>query len=824
MSDTNDHRDGEATLRGLADPLLNLARDRAEALLSEIPDGARGVVRAIGTVAAGPVARATQAAVSALGHAILDELSSDGESLPEVDVTLHGARGWRARAARVDESLCALYEVTLDVAHRAVDVDPAALLGTRLRVVFSRGDVSRAWWCTVRRVEHAGFEDRQRLARVHCAPAFWSLTQRRDLRVFQDMTAVEVTLAVLREAGFAEERVAVRLTTTPPSRSYCVQHRESDLDFVSRLLAEEGATWMIEQGSDGEVMALVDHPSGWGTVATYEGAPVTLAGPDGGAQRTETVRSFEAHRELRPTSVTLRDYDDTRPAHDLTRRASGGEPGERAVYDHPARYTFTRWDEGASAWGGDSGDRAARVAWEREVTASEGAEGAGNVTGFMPGLRFVVQGYEGPRAGEKWVLTRVRHEAHAPEVLARDARRDEGRDRYRNRFACAPADAPWRPELPPRPRVQGLQTAVVVGPEGEEIYTDAHGRVKVQFHWDRRGARDARSSCWIRVAQSLAGEHFGALHIPRVGMEVLVDFIDGDPDRPVVVGAVYNRLNPPPESLPEHRTRTTLRTRSTPGGEGYNELRFEDRAGAEEVHLRAQRDLDENVLREHRVSVGADERVSVGHDQSTAVSRDRSVTVGRDETHTVGHDARLTVVNDRTVRVGHNEVVQVANDQTIEVVGCLNASASNVVVSAGTTMAFGTPSEAMAVHVHGGRVTEVRGGDRATIDQRVTRVEGPENLYVGSLWIQQGDSKLMMFNDVTEIEGGGPIRIFRQEASIDIFGDGKISLSSPSEVSLKVGGATLTLKPDGVELSFGGNHVKIDATGVTTHGALVTLD
>jgi type VI secretion system secreted protein VgrG len=251
---------------------------------------------------------------------------------------------------------------------------------------------------------------------------------------------------------------------------------------------------------------------------------------------------------------------------------------------------------------------------------------------------------------QRYVVTRVEHEGVAPEELLQGTHDDPRvTDRYKNRFQCVPVETPWRPSRnAPRPVIAGLQTALVVGPAGEEIYTDEHGRIRVQFHWDRHGRRDAHSTCWIRVIQGpWSGAGWGFQFIPRVGMEVAVSFLDGDPDRPVVTGALYNGQNRVPHALPAEKTRSAIRTQSSPNSQGYNELRFEDRAGAEEVYVHAQRDLVEEVLHCHSTRVGATQQNVVLASQVERVGHDVDVVVGRDQ--------RLHVEGRREVTVSGGE-------------------------------------------------------------------------------------------------------------------------------------------------------------------------
>jgi type VI secretion system secreted protein VgrG len=287
------------------------------------------------------------------------------------------------------------------------------------------------------------------------------------------------------------------------------------------------------------------------------------------------------------------------------------------------------------------------------------------------------------------------------------------REPYRNRFTCVSEDVPYRPERRTRcPVVGGAQTAVVVGPAGEEIHTDVSGRVKVQFHWDREGKRDDRSSCWIRVSQAWAGPGWGALYLPRVGQEVVVEFLEGDPDRPIIVGGVYNGANPPPVDLPGEKTRSTLRSASSPGGDGSNELRFEDAKGQEEVYLHAQRDLNVVVENDASRRVGGNETIAVDKDRARSVGGSQSLQVAKDDTSTITGSQLLTVSGNRTTTVGASHVETVGADQSVSVGGAVAvtvALASAESVGLGKALNVGG---AYAINV-GGAMNELVAGLKA---------------------------------------------------------------------------------------------------------------
>lgn len=580
--------------------------------------------------------------------------------LPEVafEFSGGGTATWSVVHGRLSEAMSSLYEATLDLATRDLDANSDDMVGQPASLALVRGGLARYVQGFVRRVDDLGTSARHRLARVYLVPGAWVLSQRVDSRIFQGRNVLEIVQAVWSDARLPADGLDVsEVTRVPSPREYCVQYRETDLAFVQRLLEEEGISYAFVHDEAREKLVLFHELAVRPEVHTLAGTTAPIAGPESQTAAVETVRRFDWHRQLRPTGVTLRDYDFTRPeaTMDMT-RARPQPPGMREVYDYPARFNLHAYSDGSLTYQSHDG----RVLSEVRRGAQEALERTGhalsNVTGVVPGSRLTVEGARRGELNASWLITRAEHVFHQPELLAGDraARDADVYDRYHNTFSAVRADGPWRPQrTTPRPVVQGPQTAVVVGPEREEIYVDAHGRIKVQFHWDRVGELDEKSSCWVRVAQVWAAAGWGAVYTPRIGMEVVVQFLEGDPDRPLVTGAVYNGTNRTPYTLPDDKTISTLKSNSTPGGNGSNELRFQDLAGSEEVYLHAQKDLNEVVE----------------HDHTTRVKRHHRNTVDVNDTETVGGDQSLTVSGDRTHHVKKNETITVDKNQTVHILG-----------------------------------------------------------------------------------------------------------------------------------------------------------
>ncbi len=652
--------------------------------------------------------------------------------LPEADlqITGRGFGGWIVVHAVIREAISEVYEAEVVLTHPDLNADPSPLLGQPVTLLCDRGGVENRVHGVVCALEDLGNTGTHRYARLRAVPWLWTLGQRTDSRIFQEMPVVDIAKAVFASArvydGSRGRLVASDELRQLPPREYCVQYRETDLAFVLRLLQEEGIPFYFRHGEEStETLVLAEDGHGWSPPALLEaGDLVRVSDSLAGTFAVETVQSFDPRLAMRPTSTTLREYDFTRPGLHLGAGTtmSPGATGERPLYDYPARATLHGYEDGASAFTLYDGQRQSRIRQEAAAMTAVTAQGRGNVTGFRPGIRVRVGGHHAEARDGLYLLTSVEHRYDAWSDLPEDVRGSERitrtleaagvrarvglTPRYENRFEVIPAETVFRPErVTPRPLVHGPQTAKVVGPEGEEIHVDVHGRIKVQFHWDREGLHDDESSCWIRCSQSWSGPGWGFQFIPRIGMEVVVTFLEGDPDRPLVTGSVYNGENHFPYGLPGEKTRSTIKTNSSPTTGGYNEIRFEDRAGEEQVYVQAERNHD------------------------TWVKHDQTIKVGNNRTKLIEANERNTIVLDRATTVQGNETKEVVGNQDVQVQGYTGASMTvdhhyRVTAFQSMTIKVGekdsdtsivmTPSE---VHIHsrtikiyGDKLVDIRGG------------------------------------------------------------------------------------------------------------------
>ena len=481
-------------------------------------------------------------------------------------------------------------------------------------------------------------------------PKLWLLTQTSDLRIFQEKSAVDIIEQILSDNGVSD--YSKKLNNSYPKRTYCVQYRETDFNFISRLMEEEGIYYYFEHEDGKHTLVLADDASAH--LPCPHQAQVRYQLSTGGVVHDEDlIQSLEVRNEIRSGKYSLNDYNfqtpNTRLTVEMESRQNLG-PGEKELYDYPGLYEKR----------GD-GDALVRVRIQEEEAQVATIQGSGNVRDFISGATFTLEDYfREEMNNKKYLLLSVSHRA---EQAGYQTRGSGAETSYVNTFTCMAADTPFRPRrLTPKPVVEGVQTAVVVGPSGEEIHTDEYGRIKVQFHWDREGSNNDKSSCWMRVGQLWAGPSWGSMFIPRIGQEVIVDFIEGDPDRPIVVGCVYNAHNMPPYQLPGNKTRSTIKSNSSKGGGGFNEIRFEDLKGSEEIYIHGQKDENIVIENDKTQSIGHNESLTVGNDRTKDVGRDETITIGRDITLTVGKNRSETIGADHTETIGKSMSLTVADD------------------------------------------------------------------------------------------------------------------------------------------------------------------
>jgi type VI secretion system secreted protein VgrG len=584
-----------------------------------------------------------------------------------------------------EEAVSSLFEFRLRMRSPRTTIDPARIIGQPVTISVVRTDGSRGTryfnGLVTRFENHGTIDGGLALYSAVVRPWLWLLSQTTDCRVYRG-SSLDIARQIFADAGSFPFEVKA---ANPPARDYCVQYNESDLAFVSRLLEDDGIFYYFRHDDGKHTLVLGDSVS---ALTKSAEATVSFQSNLSGHRLDDRLKAWAHGYELRSGKWAHTDYNFQTPDTALvTQGASGKLPGMSSLelFEYPGDH------DAVSPGTTRAGVRADQATFEYDQVVGQSL-----VETFSPGYYFAVgEHHAADEQGKSYVLTSVHHVADQSGSYD-DARGSGGAATvYSNRFTAVVQGTNIRPaRRTQRPRVRGPLTAVVVGPSGEEIYTDKFGRIKVQFHWDRYGKRDENSSCWVRVAFLAAGGGFGMVSVPRVGHEVVVEFLDGDPDRPLVTGCVYNAKNMPPVSAAGRdsggpsdtvgaKMQATLRSNSTGGSGGFNEITMNDTGGAETLFVKAQKDEihtvgnnrknsvknneTHSVGNDRMDSVGHDEKRNVGHDQTVTIGRNRSDSVGNDETRAVGHDQLVTISNDQVVVVGRNRNDTVTKDATLAV-------------------------------------------------------------------------------------------------------------------------------------------------------------
>ena len=619
-------------------------------------------------------------------------------------------------------------------------------------------------------------EDGKKLTVYHATlvPKLWRLRHRHDARIFQEMTVPDIIAQVLDGAGVTDHRAALTGSYSP--REYCVQYRESDLAFISRLMEEEGIHYFFEHSEDKDVVVLGDAPSSSAAIA----APDTVAyrGTLGAMAHGESVARFSSWEEVRPGKVTLTDFNFKKPSLSLVSSSSGKLDTDLEVYDYPGEYDMP----------GD-GSALSKVRLEEQEARRSVAEGESGCIRLTPGYTFTLSDHPRDAENQTFLLTAVHHRGSQPQLSEAGGGSDG--TSYHNSFQAIPSAVPFRPERRTlRPTIKGVQTAIVTGPGGEEVHTDEHGRVKVQFHWDRQGKKDDKSSCWIRVSQVWAGAGWGAMWIPRIGHEVVVDFIEGDPDRPIIVGRVYHGANVPPYPLPAEKTKSTIKSDSSKGGGGYNELRFEDKKGSEEVYLQGEKDWTILIKHDKNQRVGHDETLDVGNDKTIHIGHDRQKTVDNDQVEVIGGNKTIDVTKNHTENIHQNETITIDKDEMLTVKGSrttkVDRAHNETVILAQTSTIGGAWAKsvglAAAITIGGSKTETVGASSRETVG-------GGKTLGVG------GDNKIDVAKDQTITVGGKSQLTVGKDHDAEFKKN--VSIVIGEKLKVQAGKALITIDKDG---------------------------
>lgn len=721
--------------------------------------------------------------------------------------------------------LSMLGEMRLNMVSEKSDLKAEDLLGKPVTVTvqlregvkrYFNGFVTR-FGIGVHRGKYFGYQ-----ASVHAWP--WFLTRTADCRIFQDKSVPDIVKKVFEDHGIAD--FELKLFRSYRTWVYCVQYRESDFNFVSRLLEHEGIYWYFEHTNGKHKLVLVDSHSAHDKGPLCDTLPYIEEGADS-APDTECVSSWRFSREVRTGKTALSSYDFERPSTDLKVKAGTDRAhalGDYEMFDYQGDYVKS--GDGAQ-WAEDRLDEL--------QSAFQVLQGSSNGHGIEVGRLLSLTRH--PRADQnaQYLVTEVSVSASVDGYEAGHAA-----GAYQCEFSAMPAAQQFRPQRrTPKPFVQGPQTAQVVGPGGEELFTDKYGRVKLQFHWDRYGAKNETSSCWVRVSYPWAGKNFGAIDIPRIGQEVVVDFLEGDPDQPLVTGRVYNAEQMPPWDLPANATQSGILTRSSKGGAyaNANAVRFEDKAGSEQLWIHAEKNQDIEVEKDETHWVGQDRKKTIDRDETTHVKHDRTETVDHDETITVHNNRTETVDKEEAITIhgGRTEVVdkeenitihggrteKVDKDESITIDG----QRTETVAKNETITINGARTETVAkdetITINGGRTESVAKDESIAIKGGRTETVAKDE----SITISGGRTESVTKDESVTISGGRTVSVTKDESltvtggrTVSIGKDdaltvGKtLSITATDSITLTTGSASLTMKKDGT-ISINGKDVTVDGSG-----------
>ncbi len=717
------------------------------------------------------------------------------------------------RAFTGSEAISQMFHFDLDLLSENNSINFQDVVGKNvtLRLYDSTG-AERHWNGFISRFSQ-GPQDR-RLTSYHAqmVPWLWFLTRTSDCRIFQNKNVPDIIKQIFSDLGFKDFELRLYGSFSP--RDYCVQYRETDFNFVSRLMEEEGICYYFQHQDGKHVLILANDPAAHDPCTGQKTARYDLHG--GAITYEDVVTEWRHEEEFRTGGWAQTDYNFETPSSSLAVSVNGKNRYE--VYEYPGEYRVRA-----------EGNRLARIRLQEQTVPAIVTQGGGGCRHFSSGFRFTLTDHYRSDLNQAYLLTAVSHVA----TQGGDYQVGSGSDEeltYRNTFECIPFSTAFRPiRATPVPVVQGCQTAVVVGPGGEEIYTDKYGRVKVQFHWDREGKKNENSSCWIRVSHPWAGQGWGAVSIPRIGQEVIVDFLEGDPDQPVIVGRVYNAGQMPPFGMPGGAVVSGIKSNSTKGGGGYNEISLNDTKGTELINIHAQYDQQKKVEHDERVNVGNDRTEHVGHDEKITIGNNRTEKVGVNENITIGSNRTESVGSNETIHIGSNRTETVGSNESITVALTRTRNVGiNEMVNVGGAQEV-TIGGLQALTVGAVRTKTVGASESVTIGvAQSINVGSTQGINVGSNQsvlignnqsIRVGNNRgIAVAGNVNENVGGDYNEKITGVRNTSVDKDDvtqvgqALGLSAGSEIVLKTGSASIILKKDGTIL-IKGKDITVEGSG-----------
>src|SRR4051812_29420304 len=545
------------------------------------------------------------------------------------------------------ESIAGGFKYTLGLLAKDPGISAAKLIRTLATVKMGQADGSeRVINGLISRFVQLDQAEGLTVYEAEIRPWYWFLSLTSDYCIWQNKSIPEIVKAVCAEQGFTD--LVFKCVKQHKPHEYRVQYGETHLDFITRLMEEEGIFWFAEHDGKKCNMVVADDNSVAKTPIKLRLSTIAHDTED------ETVLSwFNVSQDVRPGKYTHMDYNFETPSTQLKGQHGGKDPSE--VVEFPGGFE-TR----------DDADPLATLRYQEIVAEQIEAEGAGRCRALKAGGKIEVSKHPNRALNTAYLITSVKQSAKLGDFRTGG---DPGLA-FKSSFTAIPFDTPYKPERSTDlPRAYGYESAVVVGPKGEEIFTDNYGRVKVQFFWDRRGKKDDKSSCWVRVSTVWAGKGWGVINTPRIGQEVLVAFLNGDPEDPIIIGRVYNAEQMPPYALPGNKTQSGIKTRSTLGGtpDNFNEIRFEDKKGSEQLFIHAEKNQDIEVENDETHSVGHDRTKTVGNDETTSIKHNRTESVGGNESISISANRAVNVTKNETIGVDGNRSESVGQSETVTI-------------------------------------------------------------------------------------------------------------------------------------------------------------
>lgn len=655
------------------------------------------------------------------------------------------------------EGISRLFSFELELLSTGGAVDFTKIMGKNVTIAVMQADnTPRYFNGLVSRFTQSGSDAVFSHYQMEVVPWTWMLTRQADCRIFHNKKVQDIIEQIFKNHGFTDYKIS--LNGSYSAMEYCVQYRETDFNFVSRLMEQNGIFYFFKHEEKKHTMVIGDSSSAHEACPGQKSAGYNLV--TGGLDDEDVVNSWAIEQELRTGKYSLTDYNFKTPSASLlateTSIVSVGDGSKFEIFDFPGEY---------SARG--EGTNFAKLRMQEEEAGHLLAHGSSVCRAFATGYKFDLEDHPHDPFNDTYILTEIQHIASVAGSYNGSGGGSESGGSYTNHFTCIPEDVVFRPaRLTPKPFAQGPQTAMVVGKgddsdsaddddtggDGEEIWVDKYGRVMVLFPWDRK----SDCSCWVRASQDWAGNGWGMINIPRVGQEVIVSFLEGDPDRPIITGRVYNAEQVVPYKLPDYGTRTTFKTRSTTGGsdDNYNELRFEDKTGSEQVFVRGEKDYDTRIKNDSREWIGNNQSVMVQKDRLEKVTGNESIQIGGNRTEKVTGDESIQIGGKRMEKVTGDVSLQIQGKQSEKITGDMNhnvsgnwnqKTAQNVSIQAGENMYEKSGQNyaheaGMAIHIKAGMTMVLEAGMQLSLKA------GSSFIDIGPAGIAISGAPLVMIN------------------------------------------------------------------------------